>query len=156
MEGRQGIRKENFTKKVVRGINRDVVIFAFFLFLSFVFWYLNSLGKVVEAEVRFSVRYTHVPKERVIVEGIPAVLNLDIKGSGYSILKLKLSGKRTPFIIDLSKINYKRIPDSKSLNYFIVTSGLTKKLAVQLRSTCEITSIKPDTLFFTFGKVNIK
>jgi hypothetical protein len=38
------------------------------------------------------------------------------------------------------------------LDYYIVTSGLAKSLNVQMRSGCEITYIKPDTLFFTFNK----
>jgi len=72
-----------------------------------------------------------------------------LKGPGYTILKLKLSGKKAPLIIDISKVNYKRTPGGKA---FIVTSGLAKSLNVQMRSGCEITSIKPDTLFFSFNK----
>jgi len=147
---------ENLTKKEVSAINRDVVVFAFFLFLSFVFWYLNSLGKEIEAGIRYPVKYINLPKERVIVEEPPVKLNLYLKGPGYSILKLKVSANRTPVIIDISKVNYMRVPGSKSLNYYIVTSGLTKSLTVQLRSGCEITSIKPDTLFFTLNKVVTK
>jgi hypothetical protein len=147
---------ENLTKKEVSVINRDVVVFAFFLFLSFVFWYLNSLGKEIEAGIRYPVKYIKLPRERLIVEEPPVKLNLYLKGPGYSILKLKLSGNRTPVIIDISKVNYMRVPGSKSLSYYIVTSGLTKSLTVQLRSGCEITSIKPDTLFFTLDKVVAK
>lgn len=153
MKGADGIRPENLTKKGVRVINRDVAVFAFFLCLSFVFWYLNSLGKEVEAEIKYQVKYTNLPKERVINEDLPIDLNLFLKGPGYSILKLKISGNKAPVIIDISKVNYKRTPGGKVLNYFIVTSGLTKSLNVQMRSGCEITSIKPDTLFFTFEKV---
>jgi hypothetical protein len=148
-----GIRKENLTKKGVRVINRDVAVFAFFLFLSFIFWYINSLGKEVEAGIQYHVKYTNIPRERVITESSPDDLNLFLKGPGYSIIKLKFSNKKSPVIIDISKVNYKRAPGGKTLNYFIVTSGLTKSLNVQMRSGCEITSIKPDTLFFTLDKV---
>ena len=153
MKGGDGIRTENLTKKGVRVINRDVAVFAFFLFLSFIFWYLNSLGKEVEAGIKYHVKYTNLPRERAINEDLPTDLNLFLKGPGYLILKLKISGNKAPVIIDISKVNYKRVPGGKALNYFIVTSGLTKSLNVQMRSGCEITSIKPDTLFFTFDKV---
>ena len=152
MEVKNGIPTGNLTKKRVRAINRDVVVFAFFLFLSFIFWYLNSLGKEMEAGIRFPVKYINLPKEKMIVEE-PIRLNIFLKGAGYSILKLKVSEKRSQVIIDISKVNYKRVPGSKSLNYFIVTASLTKSLSVQLRSGCEITSIKPDTLFFTLDKM---
>jgi hypothetical protein len=39
------------------------------------------------------------------------------------------------------------------VSYYIVTSGLLKNLNVQIRSGCEITSVKPDTLFFSLDKV---
>lgn len=156
MKEEDGIRTSNPGKKGVRGINRDVAVFTFFLFLSFIFWYLNSLGKEIEAGIKYPAKYTHLPKERFINSEEPAMLNLFLKGPGYSILKLKVSGKKKPLIIDISKVNYKRASGSKALDYYIVTSGLAKSLNVQLRSGCEITSIKPDTLFFTLEKIAAK
>lgn len=141
-----------FVKKGAGRGNRDVVIFVFFLFLSFVFWYLNSLGKDIETGIKFPLKYTNLPKETVVIEDPLARLTLYIKGSGSSILKLKLSGKKTPVEIDISKTTYRKVPGSRNPDYYILTSGLTKSLAVQFWSGCEITSIKPDTLFFTILK----
>ena len=149
MKGEDVKRIENLTKKKVRIINRDVGVFAFFLVLSFLLWYLNSLGKENEAGIKYHVKFKNLPKERIINEEQPDELNIFLKGPGYTILKLKLSGKKAPLIIDISKVNYKRTPGGKA---FIVTSGLAKSLNVQMRSGCEITSIKPDTLFFSFNK----
>ena len=146
------IRSASLTKKKVSVIKRDSVVFIFFLFLSFIFWYLNSLGKEVESGVRYTVKYTNLPKEKLIIDEPPCRINLFLKGPGYLILKLKVSGKKTPLEIDISKVSYKRVPGSKTLNYFILTSGLAKSFSVQLRSVCEIISIKPDTLFFTLEK----
>ena len=148
--------RTELTKKGVGGINKDVVIFAFFLFLSFVFWYLNSLGKDIETGIKYPIKYTNLPKERVLLGEPQVKLTLFLKGTGSSILKLKLSGKKSPVEIDISKVNYKRLPGSRNPDYFIVTSGLAKSLAVQLRSGCEITSIKPDTLFFSLRNKGTK
>jgi hypothetical protein len=152
VKGEDGILNENLVKKGGRVINRDIAVFAFFLILAFIFWYLNSLSKEAEAGISYPVKYTNLPKDRVITENLPADLDVFLKGPGYSILKLKISGRKAPVIIDISKVNYKRAPGGKTQNYFIVTSGLTKSLNVQIRSGCEITSIKPDTLFFTLEK----
>jgi hypothetical protein len=151
VKGKYGIKSGDLTKKEVSIINKDIVVFAFFLLLSFIFWYLNSLGKEMEAGIKYPVKYTNLPKERTIVDESPVKLNLFLKGPGYSILKLKVSEKKTPVIIDISKVNYRRVPGNKDF-YYIVTSGIIKSLSVQLRSGCEITSIKPDTLFFTLDK----
>jgi hypothetical protein len=152
LKGGNATRPENLTRKGVRVIKKDIAVFAFFLLLSFVFWYLNSLGKEIEAGIKYQVRFTNLPRERTINKEQPSELNLFLKGPGYSILKLKISGKKAPLIIDISKVNYRRSPGDKSLDYYILTSGLSKSLNVQMRSGCEITSIKPDTLFFTLVK----
>lgn len=156
MKEENDIRKETVPKKGVRVINRDVFVFAFFLLLSFAFWYINSLGKVIEAEVKYPICYLNLPKDNVIALEAFEKLNLYVKGQGFSILKLKVTGPGTPVSIDISKVNYKRVPGSKNLNYYILTSGLAKSLKIQLRSDCEITAIKPDTLFFSFEKVITK
>lgn len=141
------------SKKDKNIITRDSVVFAFFLLISFVFWYLNSLGKEIEGEIKYPVSFINLPRQKIVAEN-PVKMNFYLKGPGYSILKLKMSGNKPPVEIDISKVNYKRVPDSKEPDYYIVTSGLIKSFTVQMRAGCEITAIKPDTLFFTIGKIN--
>ena len=148
-----GIWFRRFTDNRGKGIDRDVFIFTFFLLLAFVFWYLNSLEKDVEYNIKYPVRYINLPSERVLSEDLPTRLDLYLKGPGYSILKLKISGNRAPVILDVSAINYRRVPGSRTLSYYVVTSGLIPKLKNQLRAECDITTIKPDTLFFSFDKI---
>jgi YbbR domain-containing protein len=156
VKGALGIWLRRILEKGAGGIDRDVIVFAFFLLLSFIFWYLNSLGKNIESDLKYPVRYINLPKERILSEDLPSRLNLYLKGPGYSILKLKLSGSRAPLILDISTVNYRRVPGSKTLSYYILTSGLIPKLKNQLRTECEIASIKPDTLFFTFDRIIAK
>lgn len=153
MKGNDSIKTNNFVKKEGSGINKDVLIFTFFLFLSFVFWYLNSLGKDTETDIKYALKYINIPAERAITAEPPGKLSIYLKGFGYAIMKLKLTSNSSPIEIDISKVNYKRVPGSTANNYLIVTSGLTKSLKVQLGSDCEILSIKPDTLFFTLDKL---
>jgi len=153
VKGKSSIWFKHLKEKGTLNIDRDVFIFGFFLVLSIVFWYLNSLGKEIESEVKYPVRYINLPKERVLTEGLPAKLDLYLKGPGYSVLKLKLSGNRAPLVLDISTINYRRVPGSRSLNYFLLTDGLIPILSNQLHAECEITSVSPDTLFFSFDRI---
>lgn len=152
MKDKNGIRTESLSRKKLKVINRDVAGFIFFLLLSFAFWYLNSLGKETETAISYTVELVNSPKERVIRIDKETRLTLFLKGPGYSILKLKISGPKTPVIIDISKVSYKKVAGSRDPDYYIVTSNLLKSLSVRLNSECEITSIKPDTLFFNFEK----
>jgi hypothetical protein len=134
-------------------INRDVFVFAFFVGLSFIFWYLNSLDKEVEATIRLPVKYTNMPRGRSVTEENPERLNLYVKGAGSAVMRRKLSGRKNPVVVDISKVNYKRVPGSKEPDYFIITSSLARSFRVQLRSEFEITSVKPDTLFFRLERI---
>jgi hypothetical protein len=149
MDRKEELRPENQSGKGVSIKNRNVLVFAFFLFLSFIFWYLNSLGKYLETDVKYPVSFTNIPKNRVLSEDIPSRINLSLTGPGYSILRLKLSGKYYPVKIDFSNVSYRPVRNSKPDNYYIVTSGLIPVFNTQLKSECKITSIKPDTLLFS-------
>ena len=150
MDKKKGIQPEKLARKGVSFNKRNIVVFAFFLILSFVFWYLNSLGKDLEADIRYPVRYTNIPKDRMLDENLPPRVNLFLSGPGYSILQMKITENRAPLIIDFSRVSYKHIQNSKSTDYYIVTSNLVPNLNSQLKSVCKITSVKPDTLFFSF------
>lgn len=132
--------------------NREILVFVFFLLLSSLFWYLNELGKDLEASINYPVRYINPPKDRIITGDLPDRIGLVLQGPGYSILKVKLSGSRAPVVIDLAKITPKRIHDRQS-QYYIVSSDLKESFARQLRADFNITAIKPDTLFFGYDRL---
>lgn len=135
-----------------RSFKRDFIVFAFFLFLSFIFWYLNTLRKEIEIDVRYPVRFINPPRDRIIANELPQKLIFNIKGRGFSIIRLKISGDRAPVIIDFSKVNYRRMPNTGQLEYYIVSSGLLPNIKKQLNPDFQIISIKPDTLFVVFEK----
>jgi hypothetical protein len=149
VDNKDDTRSGNLNRKGVSIINKNVLVFAFFLFLSFVFWYLTSLGKELETDIRYPVKYANIPKNKEIDKDLPSRLNLFIKGPGYSILKFKITGNNAPVIIDFSEVNFRHVQNSKSIDYYLVTSGLVSGFNSQLKSVCKITSIKPDTLFFS-------
>jgi len=150
MEKKKEIRPEKPVKKGFSFNNRNFIVFAFFLLLSFIFWYLNSLGKDLDTSIRYPVRYTNMPKDKGVAEDLPSRVYLYLNGSGYSILRMKVTGNNSPLTIDFSKLNYRPTRNRGSTEYYILTSGLIQNLNSQIKSECRITSIKPDTLFFSF------
>ena len=154
MEGKTGIWYKKLTKKEVSLLNKNVVIFAFFLFLAFIFWYLNSLGKEIKNDFRYSVNFINPPKGRVIFGDLPSKLFLELKGQGYSLLKLKISANRAHLVVDLSKVTFKRIPDSNPGGYYILSAGLIPNFKKQMGSGFDIISVKPDTIFVIFNVVD--
>jgi hypothetical protein len=152
VEGKRSIWPLKISGKGVRSFNRDLLVFAFFLLLSFIFWYLNSLRKEIEVDIRYPVRYINTPRDRAVSTDMPGKLSLNLKGPGYSIIKLKISGNRAPLVIDFSKVTWKRVPESKTSDYYIVSGGLVPNFSRQLRSEFQIIAVKPDTIFFSLPK----
>jgi hypothetical protein len=130
----------------VRSVRKNLLIFTFFLILSFIFWYLNSLGKELESDIRYPVSYINVPKNKVLIAETTR-LNLQMRGPGYSILKLKLSGNSNPLVIDFLKVPVRHLQNERYTDFVIVNSTLLQNFNSQLKSPCKITSVKPDTLF---------
>lgn len=150
MKGNTGTRKKLTHDS--RGINKDIFIFAFFLVLSFFFWYLNSLGKEVEATIRYPLRFTNIPSGKEITESDPSRIILYLKGTGSSVIRQKLSSRKNPLSIDMSKVNYRKLTGNKATRYYVISGTLVRSFDVQLRSEFEIISVKPDTLFFSLEK----
>jgi hypothetical protein len=144
---------KKLTKKEVSQLNKNIVVFAFFLLLAFIFWYLNSLGKEFEVDVRYSVRFINQPKGKEISVDQPAKLMLEVKGQGYSLLKHKLGVDRSSLVIDLSKTPYRRFPDSGPTTYYILTSSLVSNFKKQIGNGFQLLSVKPDSLFLTLNPV---
>jgi hypothetical protein len=139
-------------EKSEKFLNRELLVFAFFLLLSFVFWYLNELSKELQGSINYPVRYINPPKDRIVTGDLPEKLEMDLRGPGYSILKVKLSGSRAPVVIDFSKVSPRRIPGQHP-SYYLVTSGLISNFTKQLHADFDILAIHPDTLFFGFDRM---
>lgn len=133
-----------------RGFTRnDLLVFAFFLFLSFVFWYLNSLGKDLQTEIKYPVAYTNLPAGWNLGSDTPGKVSIALNGPGYSILRIKLTGRKSPVMVDFSRVIYRRSQNGIRGDYYVVTSNLVNDLNAHLKGACKVTAIKPDTLFLT-------
>ena len=148
-----GIRSVKSSKKGASSLKSNIIVFAFFLFLSFIFWYLSSMGKDIQSDIKYPIRFTNVPRDRELDEAKPSKLNLFLQGTGFSMLQLKISGNSNPAEIDLSKVPYKSSRSGMPNEYYLVTSGLVQSFTNQLNPDCRIRAVKPDTLFFSFKEV---
>lgn len=153
MESKEGIRSDILKTKAKVKMNRNIIIFAFFLLLSFTFWYLNSLGENLDTDIRYPVQFSNIPESIKLSADLPAKLTLFIKGPGFSIVRLKMSGKKSPVVIDLAKVPRRSIKNNNSNNLYILTSGLVSDFNTQLKTVCIITSVKPDTLFYSSEQI---
>lgn len=149
MKNKDETQLGSLSGKGLTRINRNFLIFLFFLLLSFIFWYLNSLSKELDSTISYPVSYTNIPTGKTLTGNLPDRIDLVLKGHGYSMLKLKITAKGHPVTIDLSEVSFYQNQSNLSGDYYIITAPLINSFNTQIMSECKIMSVKPDTLFFS-------
>jgi len=133
--------------------DRKLLIFLFFLLLSTIFWLLNELSKDSNTTITYPVKYTNLPKNKVLVRELPSRFELTVEAPGYTLLKYKLSNRLMPLIFDLNQYGFTILGNSEKQQFFILTSRARTGISRQLRSDVQILDISPDSLIFEFGEI---
>ena len=129
-------------------VNKEFLIFLFFLFVSGTFWLVMTMTEVYEREYAVPIRLINVPKDVVVTSDVNDTIKVTIRDKGYVLLAYKYSMITQPIAIDYRN-------HSRSSERGIVASGdLLKLIYKELAKSSRITSMKPDHLvyYYTEGK----
>ena len=147
--GRRGARifslVRNFLSTIV---NKEFLIFLFFLSVSGLFWLVITVTETYEREFSVPLRLVNVPKDVVVTSEVDDTVKVTIRDKGYILLAYKYTLTDDPISIDY-KLHAPK--DEKST---VSTSELQKLIYQQLSKSSRIISLKPDRLvyYFTRGK----
>lgn len=153
MEPEQKSRRSNFADREKVKINKKLLIYLFFLFISIALWYLSALSKDYTTIIYYKVRYDNFPKGKALVSDMPEKLGLKVKGLGFSILKHKIITytKTISLPIDNFRLDISR--KNNQYNYFLLTRYTKEWISSQLTSDIQLIDVLPDTLVFRFTDV---
>jgi hypothetical protein len=150
------ILQEKFAA-LLKPIQHNFVIFLFFLALSIVAWYIRALSDTYDAEIKYPVRYTNLPPNKILSQPPPEKLLLRVRTDGYTILSTKIIYK-PPLNYNVNEFSmYSLTMDSTSV--YTLTKYAKERLSIELnkkKNNIEILDISPDTLFFNFSRVKKK
>jgi len=139
-------------QQIRKKLDRNFLIFIFFLLLSSLFWLLNQLNREAIGDVSYPVRYSNIPGKKMLANEVPDRLELKVKALGYTLMKYKMSPKFIPFNIDLSTYYLRTLPGSND-KYYLLSRELLSHIKRRLTDGISILEIQPDTLFFKFDSV---
>lgn len=128
-------------------VNKEFLIFLFFLALSGSFWLLLALNDSYEKEIRVPVHIVNVPKNVVMTCPVDDTLRITVRDKGYTLCAYLYteSVKRIdiPFSSYIKKKGYGAIAGQE----------LSKLIYQNLYSSSRIVSVKPERLeyFFNYG-----
>ena len=128
-------------------MNREFLIFLFFLFLSGAFWLLMALNETYEKEIEIPVQLVEIPKNVVLTSDTTTIVRVTVRDKGFSLLAYLYGNKINPISVKFR--NYAK----KTGVGVIPQTELQKIMSRQLFSSSAILSMKPDKYeyFFNYG-----
>ena len=138
-------------QKIKGKINHDFLTYLVFLLIAIVIWYLNALNKEITTDLKFAVRYTDLPEDRILTNTPPEYLTLTLTAQGFSLLKYRYGLNFYPVILEANYQTLRRKSNS-SQEYFIITQSVFDRIASQLSSDIRLKQVAPDTLNFLLSE----
>lgn len=126
--------------------SRELLIFVFFLFVSFCFWGLRTLNETYQSEVRIPFRITGIPKDVIITSGIPDVIVAKVEDRGTILLNYAVGDRFNVITLPYSSMTV------KGNQLSIPPQDIQRLVNARLNSTTKIVSMLPETFDFMFAK----
>lgn len=129
--------------------NQNIISFAVCLLIASSLWFLNALNKEYTIEVSYPIKYTNMPKDKMLTSPPPSSFKLQVNAGGFAILRQKTSMAFTPLVINYKTIiSLMNTTEKDRIN--IPTKLLENKLKSQISPELHINSISPDSISFHF------
>ena len=149
-QGVKGIVPE--IKKRLKG--RFGVILVFIAIAGFL-WFLQALENSYVSVIENPVRFTRLPENKTLIRDLPKKISLEVKGTGFAVLRHNWDLSKTPIRIDFRELTTAEQRDQQNLLIWIPSQVYRQKIIDQI-GNFEVLSIYPDTLIFEFSAVQSK
>ena len=127
-------------------VNKEFLIFLFFLFLSGTFWLVMTLNETFEQEISVPIRLVNVPKNVVMTSDIEDTVRVTVRDKGFA-LATYIYGDR---IVPVS-INYSTYANRQTGYGIVPTADLLKMASQKFTGASKVLQVKPDHLDFYFN-----
>jgi hypothetical protein len=129
---------------------REVLIFLFFFFLSFIFWALQSMQEEYEIQLHIPVSYKDIPHDMSFVQTPPSEITARVRDKGNILLNYTLGSQRPSIVISVQDITF---ADNVLLLSAKDMEGMIMK---QLIPTTNLLSFDPQQIEASYGTLKRK
>ena len=85
-------------------VNKEFLIFLFFLALSGVFWLMMTLNGTYEKELQVEMRLVGVPENTIITAPLPDSVKITVRDKGFVLLSYGFSHKIRSLSLDRKSV----------------------------------------------------
>ena len=126
------------------GLNKEFLIFLFFLALSGAFWLLMTLNETMEREFKIPMRLSGVPRNAVITGELLDTVRVTVRDKGFTLVTYDFR----PLVFRFS--NYADEDEGKGV---IPLTDVQKQVLSQMYGSSKLLQVKPGAFdfYFTYG-----
>ena len=126
------------------GLNKEFLIFLFFLALSGVFWLMMTLNETMEREFKIPVRLTGVPRNAVMTGELVDTVRVTIKDKGFTLVTYDFR----PLTFRFSSY-----ADEDTGEGVVPVADVQKHVLSQMYGSSKLLQLKPGKFdfYFTYG-----
>ena len=126
-------------------MNKQFLVFIFFLILSAAFWMFMTLNETYEHEIKIPVQIVNVPKNVVLTSPSVDTVRVMVRDRGWVIMSYMYGEKKR-----MVRMNYKSY-DRGNGGGIVSTSDLRRAVEQQMESSSKVTAVKPEKLEFFYN-----
>lgn len=129
--------------------SHELLVFCFFLAVSFSFWLLQALNETLESEVQIALELENVPSDVVIIDSLPPTLHVVLRDRGLILARHSIYSIFQPnrLKIDFAKYDTKQ----KDAEVYVSASDVMRMASRIFDASTKISSFRPDTIRFAYN-----
>ena len=129
--------------------SHELLVFCFFLAVSFGFWLLQALNETLEKEVSIRLELENVPDDVVIIDSLPSYINVTLHDRGLTLARQSIANLFRPKRV---KVDFtKHETGQNDAEIYISSADIQRLIRHNLVFSTKIQSIRPDTLRFSYN-----
>jgi len=129
--------------------SHELLVFCFFLAVSFGFWLLQALNETLEREIQVKLVLDNVPADVVIIDSLPASVSVVLRDRGLDLARHSFSSLFRP---NQLKIDFTKFETGQNdAEVKIQTTDMQRMLGRFFMASTRVESFRPDTLSFSYN-----
>lgn len=147
------MRRQNQIFKVVgnflfSSLNKEFLVFLFFLLLSGAFWLMMALNETYEEELKVPVRLVGMPRNAVMTDEPADTVKVTVRDKGFTLVTYKYGHWFRPLTF-----KFATYANEDQGHGAIPAADIIKQVQSQLYGSSKLLSVKPEKLdfYFTYG-----
>ena len=129
--------------------SHELLVFCFFLAVSFGFWLLQALNETLERDVQVALKLDKVPDDVVIIDSLPSSISVTLHDRGLTLARHSISSLFRKNRIEVDFASYDT--GQEEAEVYISSSDIQSMLRHVFAASTKIQSIRPDTLRFAYN-----